>query len=270
MDWGLAKVLPREAARDKSSGVIQSAATPSFAWAEGTANASASATVRTDRQADDDHTVEGTILGTPLYMPPEQAMGDIAAIDERSDIYSLGAILYEMLTLLPPIATEGGPMAILMRVSQGQIVPPAQRTPERMRAGKIPKELAAVAMKALAKKPLERYPSVEALHSDIERFLEGRSVSAKEDNQWELIWKFAQRNKGFSAATAAATVLLAVVLIGSSWVNYRARVRAESAYAAYLKGQDEKRAQARKSVPAFVEAAAPWPSASNSTTPWRK
>ncbi|HTU18195.1 MAG TPA: protein kinase [Gemmataceae bacterium] len=252
MDWGLAKVLPRAMPPDKTA-VIQ-AATPSFAWAE-TGNASASAAVQTNRQTDDDQTVEGTILGTPLYMSPEQAIGAVAAIDERSDIYSLGALLYEMLTLQPPIEKDGGPMAILMRVSQGEIIPPAQRTPERARAGKIPKELAAVAMKALAKNPHERYQAVEELRRDIERFLEGRSVSAKEDTQWETMWKFAQRNKGFSAATAAATVLLAVVLLWSTWVNYKARLRAEAAYAAYLKEQDDKRAQVRKSVPAFVEAA---------------
>lgn len=261
MDWGLAKVLARESVRapaergsEVSPAVIQAAALPSFAWAEAD-SAAASATVKTSRQAADDHTVEGTILGTPLYMPPEQAIGNIAAIDQRSDIYSLGAILYEMLTLQAPIAKDGGHLAILMRVSLGEIQAPALRVPERARAGKIPKELAAVAMKALAKQPDTRYPAVAELRHDIERFLEGRSVSAKEDTKWEAARKFVRRNKGFSAAAAVAAAVIAVVLIASAWLNYKARLRAENAYGAYLQEQEDKRAQARKSVPAFVEAA---------------
>ena len=253
MDWGLAKVQQGKVVADKPSAVIQSA--PSFDWAEAGADGPSSATVKTSRQAADDQTVDGMILGTPLYMPPEQAKGDVARIDRRSDIYALGAILYEILTLQPPVEKQGGHLAILLRVSQGEIIPPEQRAPQRARAGKIPRELAAVAMKALAFKPEGRYQTAESLRADIERFLEGRSVSAKEDTKWEAIWKFAKRNKGFSSATAAATVLLAVVLIWSSVLNYQARVRAEDAYSAYLQEQEEKRAQARKSVPAFVEAA---------------
>ncbi len=253
MDWGLAKVLTHGAAGDKTATVIQ--AGPSFAWADGGGGDSSSATVHTSREAEDDQTVEGTILGTPMYMPPEQAHGDIAAIDRRSDIYSLGAILYEMLTLEPPIDRKGGHLAILLRVGQGEILAPEQRNPQRARAGKVPTELAAVAMKALALKPEDRYQTVEALRGDIERFLEGRSVSAKEDTKWESIRKLARRNRGVVAATAAAAVLLLAVLIGSSVVNYKARLRAEAAYSAYLKEQEDKRAQTRKSVPAFVEAA---------------
>ncbi len=253
MDWGLAKVLSREASEEKSSAVIQEAAMPSFAWAESPVNGSG--TVKTSRHADDDKTVDGTILGTPLYMPPEQAIGNVAAIDQRSDIYSLGAILYEMLTLQPPVKREGGHMAILMRVSQGEIIPPEERVPERARAGKVPKELAAVAMKALAKTPNERYQDVADLHRDIELFLDGRSVSAKEDTKWEALVRFVRRNKAFSTAAAVAAAVLTVVLIGSSWLNYTARQQAEKAYRDYLQEQQARNDQARKSVPAFVEAA---------------
>jgi len=270
MDWGLAKILSRDSVgshaewgKEGSPTVIQAAAPPSFAWAESSSvrshaehgNESTLPTIQTNRQAADDQTVDGTILGTPLYMPPEQAMGNVVAIDQRSDIYSLGALLYEMLTLQPPIEKGGGHLAILMRVSLGEIKAPALRTPERAGAGKIPKELAAVAMKALAKNPSHRYQTASELRRDIERFLEGRSVSAKEDTKWEAMRKFARRNKGFTTATATAAAVVAVVLIWSSWINYKARLRAETAYAAYLKEQDEKHVQARKSVPAFVEAA---------------
>ncbi len=126
-------------------------------------------------------------MGTPVYMPPEQATGDLAAVDQRSDIYSLGAILYELLTLQAPVEKDGGHPAILMRVAQGEIVPPEQRTPQRVKAGKLPRELAAIAMKALAKEKPYRYANVEALRLDIERFQEGRSVSAKDDTFRELV-----------------------------------------------------------------------------------
>ena len=170
MDWGLAKVL-KDGGKTRVPAPLATVVT----------NVSAAAPlavplkVETSRHADADLTQEGAVLGTPVYMPPEQATGKIEAIDRRSDVYSLGAILYEMLTRQPPIDKEGGYLAILMRVMQGEIIPPEQR------AGKVAKELSAIAMKALAKNPQDRYATVEALRKDIERFQEGRSVSAKED-----------------------------------------------------------------------------------------
>jgi serine/threonine protein kinase len=120
-------------------------------------------------------------------MSPEQAKGRIAAIDQRSDVYALGAILYEILALAPPVDMTGDdPFEILRRVIQGQIPPPHLRAPERARQGKIPRELAAIAMKALANDPQQRYQTVGFLRRDIELYQEGRSVSAKEDSRWEL------------------------------------------------------------------------------------
>src|SRR5208283_4084803 len=142
MDWGLAKALksgqvkqpaPMAVPLSSSQGVAPPLAMP----VSPSLSPSRSSKVETSREADADLTQEGAVLGTPVYMPPEQASGQVQAVDHRSDIYSLGAILYEMLTLQPPVEKGGGYLDVLMRVMQGQSEPPEQRTPQRARAGKI-------------------------------------------------------------------------------------------------------------------------------------
>jgi Leucine-rich repeat (LRR) protein len=238
MDWGLARVRGND--RLISSGPPTGG---------DSATSSRNSKVVTSREPDADLTRDGAVLGTPAYMPPEQATGKLADIDQRSDVYSLGAILYEVLTLQPPVDKNGTYLEVLLRVGQGEVVPPETRAPQR--AGKIPRELAAVAMKALAKEKERRYPTAEALRRDIERFQEGRSVSAKEDSAWEMCWKLVKRNKGASLAAALALI----VLMGSLAFSFRAWLRAEFSHAAYVKEQEEKRAQIQKAVPAFIEAA---------------
>ena len=251
MDWGLAKVC---SGKGPEAGLPASVAVPSGqrnaaraadpASSVPSVNTSRSSKVETSRQPDADLTQEGAVLGTPVYMPPEQAVGRVQTIDQRSDVYSLGAILYEMLTLQPPIDKEGGYMAILMRVAEGDVVSPEQRNPQRAKAGKIPRELSAIAMKALAKNPQDRYPNVESLRRDIERFQEGRSVSAKDDTLREAVWKLAKRNKGFSvgAATALLVLLFSTVFLFEAWRETAA------AQAAVQTRTDE-------AVPALVRAA---------------
>jgi serine/threonine protein kinase len=247
MDWGLAKVLgtcSADAAQELavSSEAIRGAlGKPAGQSAEGGL------------------TQAGAVMGTPAYMPPEQAVG--TAVDQRSDVYSLGAILYEVMTLTPPVVGSD-PLAILMRVAEGEIEPPAQRAPQRARAGWVPVELSAIALKALARSPADRYQDVEALRSDIELYLEGRSVSAKRDTAWELLKKLVRRNKGVSVATAVALVVLAAVAGVFLKINYDARVAAEAArrqaeehYNAYLEEQEQRKKQGRDSIPSFLTAA---------------
>ena len=139
MDWGLAKVLKGtvQAVTSRTAvcrGVPASGNVPAPLAVpvppSQSVSTQRSSKVATSREPEADLTQEGAVLGTPVYMPPEQATGKIDAIDHRSDIYSLGAILYEMLTLQPPIDKEGGYLAVLMRVMQGEIVPPEQRNPQ--------------------------------------------------------------------------------------------------------------------------------------------
>jgi hypothetical protein len=239
MDWGLAKVL-----NQPTLTALESATAPPFAQVATPGSPARSSQVVTSREPEADLTQEGSVLGTPGYMPPEQASGQMQAIDQRSDVYSLGAMLYEMLTLQMPVDKEGGQLAVLMRVAQGEIIPPEERAPERARLGKIPKELSAIAWKALATEPGARYPTVEAFRKDIERFQEGRSVSAKHDTTGEILWKLVKRNKAVSAALSVLVPIL-VVLLGAAFINYAVAKRNET----------ELVSRTREAVPALVVAA---------------
>jgi len=190
--------------------------------------------VRTD--SDVALTVDGQITGTPAYMPPEQAEGKLEMIDHRSDVYSLGAILYEILTLERPI--EGDTVhRVLLNVSEGKITPPEQRTPDRH----VPKELSAIVMQAMQKNRRKRYQSVQDLSQDIKLFLEGRSVSARPDSFTEAFVKMVRRNRGVSFAVAVAAVLL-VSVVSFSFVRItRAMQRAVKGEQEALAAQKEQR-----------------------------
>ena len=182
MDWGLAKIVGREDIR-------------------------AADLVTSDRaDSTPELTLDGTAMGTPAYMPPEQANGELDKIDHRSDIYSLGAILYELLTFEKPVEGET-PLVVLANAAHGQVVPPEQRTPHRA----VSRELSAIAMKCLHKLRSRRYQSVTELQRDITLYLEGRSVSAAPDTFAQAAWKLVKRNRRLSAAIAAAAVILIAV-----------------------------------------------------------
>jgi eukaryotic-like serine/threonine-protein kinase len=111
--------------------------------------------------------VQGNIFGTPCYMPPEQARGDLGSIDERSDVFSIGATLYEILTGLRPIPGDTlRDMVINARICE--IQPPDERVDFPLPLGLI-----RITMKAMSKEPSDRYQSVEVLKNDLEDFLEG-------------------------------------------------------------------------------------------------
>jgi predicted Zn finger-like uncharacterized protein len=265
MDWGLAKVLGKPEPGKPEPPVSSAPATHiqrPKPRADPTQPGSPSLSkcddkVTTNRQTVGELTQAGAIMGTPAYMPPEQAQGD-NDVDQRADIYSLGAILYEIMTLTPPVGRGGDMVAMMMRVVHGQIDPPAERAPERAKAGWIPPELAAVALKALATKRKNRYQTVEKLKQDVELFLEGRSVSAKQDTFREMFWKLVKRNK--AASVAAGIALLAVMvgmlaLVGGMVSTSLALVRAREAESQAREAEGHARADQKRAELAEVQAA---------------
>lgn len=119
-------------------------------------------------------TQAGTIEGTPAYMAPEQARGRVHEIDERSDVYAIGAILYEILTFRPPF--KGQDVREVLRQVVDEMPPhPHEVAPQNQ----IPEELIAIALKCLNKNPARRYASVRAVQEDLEAFLEGTKKREK-------------------------------------------------------------------------------------------
>jgi serine/threonine protein kinase len=173
-----------------------------------------------------DQTVDGTIMGTPFYMPPEQAMGNASELDQRSDIYSLGAILYEVITQKPPV--EGSNFEeVVTNVIRGAIVAPHKRFPQ----ADIPKDLAAVAMKALSHSPQDRYPDMVSMRRDLELFIEGRMTSARDDNIAEIALRFYRRHTISSITAISALVIIGVLATLGFIANDRLRRQAENSRA---------------------------------------
>jgi hypothetical protein len=146
-------------------------------------------------------TQAGVALGTPSYMSPEQARGDLQSIDERSDVFGLGAMLYELLTGRPPFQGVDNAQ-VIEAVLSGESLPVRVVCPE------APAELAAIAERALRRNPAERYPDAAAFASELLAYRAGARVEAYSYGSLELVRKFVQRNPALSVAIAASVLIL--------------------------------------------------------------
>ncbi len=195
MDWGMARVLGAGEARDRGSLQPNDASHPPD-YAE-------PSDARAARPSGGPRTREGDVLGTPNYMPPEQAEGRLEHIGPHSDVYAIGAMLYQLVTARTPYASAPSSRAVLELVRAG---PP---TPVHELAPRTPAELIAIVEKAMSRAIDQRYRDTLALAEDLRAYLEGRVVLAYETGAWAQARKWVQRNKPL--ALSLATALLAVV-----------------------------------------------------------
>ncbi|MBI4583668.1 MAG: protein kinase [Planctomycetes bacterium] len=170
-------------------------------------------------------TQSGDFLGTPLYMSPEQARRKKIPIDHRTDIYSLGATLYEMLTLRPPFQGKDHQDTL------SQII---ERDPVELRKvnARIPKDLETIVLKCLRKEAADRYGTAEAMGQDLMRFVHGEVIEARAQARWErMLRQVARRRRAWITALLIAGLVLATA--ATAWLAAeRATERRELQYRA--------------------------------------
>lgn len=210
LDWGIAKIKSR---RDLFKDQVQEKIEE----------------LQRENDSPDSKTREGGVLGTPHYMSPEQARGEVGAIDERSDVYSLGAVLYEILTGQTPYRGKST-HDILRKVMENRFEPVLEAVPD------TPPELAVICEKALSKEAGKRYQTAMELAEDIHRFVTGTLVNAYKYSLREILTRYYRRHRA-AMNTAAASLLILAISGAYSYVSilqarneeHRQRIVAEEA-----------------------------------------
>ncbi len=238
MDWGLAKVLGERSETSEDGGpsaVVTTEVAEPVVTSDG----------------DFGQTLEGTVLGTPQFMAPEQAAGRLAEIDGRTDVFALGGILYSLLTLRAP--TGGSSLAeVLGNVRSGYLAPPViYNTARRRKAdgtegeqtielphcpgGQVPEALSMVTMRAMALDPAQRYQTVPELQAELTKFQGGFATRAEQAGYGRRFVLWIKRNKALSVSVVVA-VTVVVSFVAAVMGRILSSERAARAALADLRG----------------------------------
>jgi serine/threonine-protein kinase len=180
-------------------------------------------------------TMSGVVLGTPSYMSPCQARGDKSALGPATDVYALGAILYELLTGRPPFRAET-PAATLQQVLTDEPVPPARLNP------RVPRDLETICLKCLQKEPHRRFASAAAMAEDLRRFVRGEPIAARPAGRVERLARWSRRQPAAATLLSISLLAVATVLAAGGWLLGR-QIRTARAVEADLRDVDRWRQQ---------------------------
>ncbi len=179
------------------------------------------------------------VLGTPSYMAPEQAAGNNAQLTSATDVYGLGAVLYQLLSGHPPFA--GGTTYETVRM----VLETQPRQP-RLCNPKVDRDLETICLKCLEKEPAKRYASAQALAEDIERFLRNEPIRSRRSSRLEHAWRWCKRKPLVASLIAALTLVVAIGLAGTLWELRRVQTERVLVRRANLSEQEKARLTAEQ------------------------